>query len=141
MSEDASMKSASLIKWTKGGLKNPMARARGLGAAHGALHHWIMQRLTAILALPLTLWLCFNMVHLAHADHATVIAWLARPMNAILMIMTIITFFYHAVLGCQVVIEDYMHGEARKFVQLIALKLVAFGMAVACIFAVLKIAL
>jgi len=132
---------ASLIKWSKGGLKNPMARARGLGVAHGALHHWVMQRLTAVLALPLTLWLCFNMVHLAHADHATVVAWLAKPFSAILMILTIITFFYHAALGCQVVIEDYVHSEGTKVAALAALKIVLFGMAVACIFAVLKIAL
>lgn len=141
MSENASTKAASLIKWTKGGLKNPMARARGLGVAHGALHHWVMQRMTAVLALPLTVWLCFSMIHLAHADHAAVVAWLSKPCSAIMMILSIITFFYHATLGCQVVIEDYMHNEALKFAKLIALKIVLFGMAVACIFAVLKIAL
>lgn len=136
-----STKPASLIKWHKGGLKNPMARARGLGSAHHGSHHWIIQRVTAIAALPLTFWLCWSVIGLINADHATFIAWLAQPCNAVLMILTVITFVWHAMLGCQVVIEDYLHSEWFKIVKLIAMKVALFALAVACVFAILKIAL
>lgn len=134
-------KTASLIKWHKGGLKNPLARARGLGSAHDGVHHWIVQRVTAIAALPLSFWLCWSAIGLIHADHTAFVTWLAHPINAILMILTIFTYFYHAMLGCQVVIEDYVHSEWFKIVKLIGMKIVLFATGLACIFAVLKIAL
>lgn len=132
---------ASLIKWHKGGLKNPMARARNLGSAHEGLHHWIAQRISAIVLIPLTYWLCWSAIGLVHADHAAVAAWLAQPCNTILMIMTVITMFYHAILGCQVVIEDYLHTEWFKIAKLVSMKIVLFTACVACLYAILKVAL
>jgi len=132
---------ASLVKWNKGGLKNPMARARGLGSAHEGLHHWIMQRVTAVLALPLLIWLGFSIVSLIDADQAAFAAWLSLPWNAVLMILTVITFFYHAILGCQVVIEDYIHNEGFKLFKMLCMKIVLSTAAVVCIFSILKVAL
>jgi succinate dehydrogenase / fumarate reductase membrane anchor subunit len=132
---------ASLIKWHKGGLKNPLARARNLGSAHEGLHHWMAQRISAVLLLPLIFWLCWSVVGLAHADHATFVAWLAQPCHAILMIVTIVTLFYHAALGCQVVIEDYIHTEWFKIAKLVSMKIVLGVTCVACLYAVLKVAL
>ncbi len=135
------MKQASLLKWVKGGHKNPLTRARGLGAGHGAVHHWLMQRLASVLAVPLTLWLCFSISHLVYADYTTFTTWLALPWNAVAMLLTIITFFYHAAHGMQAVIEDYVHHEAFKVFKLGVMRIVMFTLAVTCIFAVLKIAL
>jgi succinate dehydrogenase / fumarate reductase membrane anchor subunit len=132
---------APLVKWKKFGLKDPMVRARGLGSAHEGLHHWTMQRITAILLIPLMLWLCWSIVGLVHADHGQFSTWLARPWNTILMITTVITMFYHATLGNQVVIEDYIHSEAFMLVKLISMRVVMFIACVACIYAILKVAL
>lgn len=132
---------ASLIKWSKGGLKNPMARARGLGSAHDGLHHWIMQRVTAVLLLPLTIWLACSIVNLIDADQAAFVAWLALPWNAVLMILSVMTFFYHAMLGCQVIIEDYIHNEAFKIFKLLSMQIVLFAAGLLCIFSILKVAL
>jgi len=131
----------SLIKSHKGGLKVPLTQARGLGAAHQGVHHWIAQRMTAIVSIPLLFWLAWSIIGLVHADHATFVAWLAKPCNAILMILTCVTFIWHAALGCQVVVEDYLHSEWFKIAKLIAMKVVLFVLAVACVFAVLKVAL
>jgi succinate dehydrogenase / fumarate reductase membrane anchor subunit len=133
-------KQASLLKWVKGGHKNPLTRARGLGSGHGAVHHWMMQRVTSVLAIPLTFWLCYSITHLVRADYTAFTAWQAQPLNAILMILTVITFFYHAALGLQVVIEDYVHCEISKLCTLLLMRLALFVSATACIFAVLKIA-
>ncbi len=135
------MKQASLLKWNKGGLKNPLARARGLGASGGASHHWVMQRITSIFAVPLTFWLCAAIAGHVHTDYVTFTTWLAEPMNAILMILSVLTFTYHAAQGLQVVYEDYLHNEALKIFKLVGMKLVVFALVVACVFAVLKIAL
>ncbi|MBU6235087.1 MAG: succinate dehydrogenase, hydrophobic membrane anchor protein [Alphaproteobacteria bacterium] len=135
------MQKASLLKWNKGGFKNPLTRARGLGAGHGAVHHWVMQRLSAILAVPLTFWLCAAITGHVYSSYASFTAWLSQPCNAILMALSIITFFYHACIGMQVVIEDYCHNELGKVIKLAALRIVMFAGAIASLFAVLKIAI
>ena len=121
-------------------LRSPLARARGLGAAHNGTHHWWAQRLTAIALLPLLLWFAVSVTSLAAADHAAAAAWLRAPVNAILMLALIAALFHHMQLGLQVVIEDYVHRAARKFVALIAVKYGSGLLAIAAAFAVLKVA-
>jgi succinate dehydrogenase / fumarate reductase membrane anchor subunit len=121
-------------------LKTPLGTARGLGSAKSGTHHWIMQRITAVALVPLTIWFVFSAVALAGAGHGEAIAWLAQPINAVLMLLLIIATFHHLQLGLQVVIEDYVHAEGVKIASLLAVKLAAFALAVAAGFAVLKVA-
>ena len=55
------------------------------------------------------------------------------------MILLLIALFYHSALGLQVVIEDYVHSNA-KFVAVIAVRLSCYGLAVVGIIATLRIA-
>ena len=121
--------------------RSPIARVRGLGAARTGVGHWTAQRLTAIANVLLVLWFVFSSLVLAGAGYAEVRGWLASPLSASLMILLIISTFYHARLGLQVVVEDYVHDEAAKLVALIAITLATFALAVTCIVAVLKVAL
>ena len=121
--------------------RSPLAKARGLGAARSGVGHWTHQRLTAISNLLLVLWFVFSALALAGADYLEVRAWLASPVSASLMILLVISTFYHARLGVQVVIEDYVHHEGAKLAALAALTLVVVALAVACIVAVLKVSL
>lgn len=117
----------------------PLKKAKGLGSAHEGTDHWMMQKITALANIPLVLWLIFSIVSLQGASYAQFTAWLGQPVNAILMILLIISVLYHAKLGAQVITEDYVSCEALKMVKLIAQKIVFFGLGVACIFSVLKI--
>jgi succinate dehydrogenase / fumarate reductase membrane anchor subunit len=121
-------------------LRSPLGRAIGLGSAKEGVEHWWIQRLTAVALVPLSLWFVASLIALAGADHDTVIEWLSGPLAAILMLLLIGATFYHAALGLQVVIEDYVHAEGAKFAALVLNKLICFALAVAGIFAVLKIA-
>jgi succinate dehydrogenase / fumarate reductase, membrane anchor subunit len=122
-------------------LHSPLAKARGLGSARAGVGHWTHQRLTAISNLLLVLWFVFSAVALAGAGYEEVRGWLASPVAATLMILLVISTFYHARLGVQVVIEDYVHHEGIKLASLAALTLVTVGLAVACIVAVLKVSI
>lgn len=124
-----------------GNLISDIARAKGLGAAHGGTHHWMMQRVTAISNFALVLWLVYSVVSLKGATHDAFVAWLALPWNAVLMILFVLSTFYHAVLGIQVVVEDYVGTKWLKLTTLIATKLFFTALGVVCIFSVLKIAL
>ncbi len=129
------------LKWDNNGIKSPLARARGLGSAKEGAEHWMGQRITAIANIPLVLWLVYSIVGLKGASHGEFTNWLENPINAILMILMILSVFYHARLGAQVVTEDYVHHEGLKFLKLIGQKLFFYGAGVACIFSILKIAL
>lgn len=127
------------LKWDNKGIKTPLARARGLGSAKDGTTHWFHQRLTAVANLALMLWLLWSFVSLQGFDYETVSAWLAMPVNAVLMILALLSVFYHAALGTQVIAEDYIHCEGMKIAALIALKLGFVAAAVVCIFSILKI--
>jgi succinate dehydrogenase / fumarate reductase membrane anchor subunit len=122
-------------------LRSPLGRARGLGSAKSGVHHFWVQRLTAIALIPLTLWFVFSVAQLAGADYGAVKWWVSHPSVAVTLALFLAVSFYHAALGVQVVIEDYVGSEAWKLTLLV---LVKFGLAVlgaASIFAVLKVAL
>ncbi len=121
-------------------LRTPLARVRGLGSAKDGTHHWWMQRVTAVALVPLSIWFVVSMIKLTGADHTAVTAWLATPATAVLMLLFIVATFYHLQLGMQVVIEDYVHGEAMKIACLMCVKLGSFALAVASAFSVLKVA-
>ena len=119
---------------------SPLKTAKGMGSAHEGTDHWMKQKITAVLNIPLVLWFIWSMVSLQGATHAQLVAWQAQPTNAVLMIMLIISVLYHAKLGSQVVVEDYISNEWFKLAKLIAQKIFFFAVGVMCIFCVLKIA-
>ncbi len=122
------------------GMRAPLARVRGLGSAKDGVEHWWAQRLTALALVPLTLWFVYSMGALTGADHKSVALWLARPRNAVLMILLLAATFQHTQLGLQMVIEDYVHGEAARLAAIVAVKFLAVLLAVGGIFGILRIA-
>ena len=121
-------------------LKTPLKNARGLGSARDGVGHWWSQRLTALALVPLGVWFMYSLVRLAGGDHEALVHWLGSPLNASLTTIMVATLFYHSQLGIQVVIEDYVHTEWLKLAALILQTFAHALLAVAAIFAVLKIA-
>jgi succinate dehydrogenase / fumarate reductase, membrane anchor subunit len=121
------------------GAGTDLGRVRGLGAARDGVHHWWLQRVTAIANIVLMLWFVFSLVRLPALDHASVILWLRQPVAAVPMLLLIVAVFWHFRLGVQVMIEDYVQGQAR-LVAMLALNFYALAGGAAAIFAVLKIA-
>ncbi|MDW2982515.1 MAG: succinate dehydrogenase, hydrophobic membrane anchor protein [Rhodanobacter sp.] len=122
-------------------LRHPMKQARGLGSAHHGADHWWVQRVTAAALILLGLWFVITVLSLLHADYATAKAMVAKPWNALLLILFVITAFWHAVLGLQVVVEDYVHTRWKEVVLLVSIKFLAVLCALAGVLAVLRIAL
>jgi succinate dehydrogenase / fumarate reductase membrane anchor subunit len=122
------------------GMRTPLARAIGLGSAHNGVQHWWTQRLSAIALVPLTLWFIAALIAHTGTDYTTFIAWMRNPFTSILMTLLLIALFYHAALGLQVVVEDYVHSGA-KFAAVIAVRLGCFALGAAGILATLRIAL
>jgi len=122
-------------------LRSPLGHARGLGSAKDGVHHFWVQRLSALALIPLTLWFVFSLAKLSSGSYEAVHWWVSAPAVAVVLVLFLATTFYHAALGIQVVIEDYVGHEGWKLTLLVLTK---FGLAligVASIFSVLKIAL
>lgn len=118
-----------------------IGRVRGLGSAHNGTHHWLVQRFTAIANLVLVLWFVASLLMLPNLSYMTVIEWIGRPVPATAMALLVISTFWHARLGMQVVVEDYVHEPANKFACVTALNLVAFAGAAFGLFCVIRLAL
>jgi succinate dehydrogenase / fumarate reductase membrane anchor subunit len=81
------------------------------------------------------------LVRLAGADYATVKSVLARPHNAIMLLLFVLSGVIHMRLGMQTIIEDYIHSEGRKVVALVLNSFFAVAVGLTCAFAVLKLSL
>lgn len=116
-------------------LRNPLSTAKGLGSAKDGTGHWWNQRLTAIALALLTPWFVFLSVGLLGAGQDQVRSAIAQPMTATLLSAFVLSLFWHARLGLQVVVEDYVHGAAEVVLQII----IKFVYALAAIAALLAI--
>lgn len=122
-------------------MRTSLGRVRGLGSAKEGVGHWWAQRVTAIALVPLALWFVISAISLTGADYADFAAWIGEFGNALLMILTVLVLFYHAALGMQVVIEDYVHSEPSRMIALLASKFILYVLAASCVLAVVLVAL
>ena len=118
-----------------------IGRVRGLGSAHSGAHHWLVQRFSAIGNLVLGLWLIISLVTLPDYEFKTVREWIAGGIPATAMALLVISVFWHARLGIQVLIEDHVHEHANKFACMALLNLSAFAGAAFGLFSIVRLAL
>lgn len=121
-------------------MRTPLKEAKGLGSAKDGVHHWLVQRLTAVALIPLTIWFIVSLVGLVGADHQTVVQWLSTPLVTVLLVLFLTIMFYHSELGVQVVIEDYVSAKGARLAALVLSRFIHFFLAVSGIIAVLSIA-
>lgn len=121
-------------------LITPLKKARGLGSAKDGTHHWWMQRVTAIALVPLTLWVAFSVAGMSGESYEVVLTYFTSPFNVAMLCLFLFAGFYHAALGLQVVIEDYIHNEGLKLGLLIGAKFALALTGIMSIFAVLRTA-
>ena len=121
-------------------LRSPVARVRGLGSAKDGTHHWWLQRVTAVALVPLVVWFVISLLRFAPENQAAARAWLASPVTMTMLILAIAVGFWHATLGVQVVIEDYVHAKGWRIGLDLAVKFIAAALTVASVVALFKIA-
>lgn len=117
----------------------PNKKAHGLGSVKTGVHHWWVQRVTSIALVPLTLWVVFAVASLVGQDYAEVSAWFAKPFTTVMLTLFVAVATYHASLGLQVIIEDYIHHQAAKIALLIAVKLALVLLGTFCVVVLLRL--
>lgn len=119
--------------------RTPLSRAKGLGSAKSGTGHWWMQRITAVALVPLSFWLIKFLGLSLTAPYQQTVDWLTSPINSVCIVAWTIAVFYHAALGLQVVIEDYIAAEGPKIISIWTVNLAFLFLAIAALLAVFRI--
>jgi succinate dehydrogenase / fumarate reductase, membrane anchor subunit len=109
------------------------------GAARSATRHWLMQRVTAIVLIPLSFQLIVFLGLCMNAPYQQTVDWLKAPVNTVCIEAWLLATCYHAALGLQVVIEDYISNQWQQAVLIKAVKMGFLFLAVAALFFMFRI--
>lgn len=115
------------------------ATNKSLGSAKSGVHHWIVQRVTALALIPLGVWFMGAFTLLFSAPYEVAYGWLSSPWIVTLSILFIFTLFYHGYLGLQVIFEDYVSHEGLKWGLIFTTKMLSILMALFAIVSILRI--
>ena len=117
---DIKTKKGKIMTAKHSNFESPLAKAKGHGASHAAVSHWWLQRVTAVALVPLLLWFVVSLLTaMLSNDVGDVANWFSSPLNSLLMVLLLIAMFWHAKLGFQVVVEDYVHTPFMKYALLL----------------------
>jgi succinate dehydrogenase / fumarate reductase, membrane anchor subunit len=121
-------------------LRSPLGRALGHGSAKSGSSHWYTQRVTAVALALLGLWFVVSLACLGSASYETVAAWLRAPVSSVLSVLLLLVAAWHAVIGLQVVVEDYVPSKNLRAAVMIVITFAMAAAAVTGVLAVLRIA-
>jgi succinate dehydrogenase / fumarate reductase membrane anchor subunit len=125
----------------KESIRTPLGKVRGLGSAKHGAGHFIAQRVSAIALLFLVPWFLFSLISAVRGGYDGALAWIADPVNAVLILIGVGAALYHMRIGMQVVIEDYIARNGTKAVLLILNTFICVVLFAAAAYSVLKIAI
>jgi succinate dehydrogenase / fumarate reductase, membrane anchor subunit len=121
-------------------MQSAIGRLRARGSAKSGFGHWKAQRVTAVINFVTLVWFAFQMIAMSGAGYAAWTAWFQSPVNASLLIVLVLSVFYHVHLGFQVMVEDYVHSHASRIVALMAATVVIVILAASCVVSILMLA-
>lgn len=82
--------------------------------AHKGTSTFIVQRASAVVLIPLVLWVLVSVVGLLGADEATARAWFSKPLNGFFFASFLIVGAWHMRIGLAEIIADYIHSSLKS---------------------------
>ena len=77
-------------------------------------NHWIIQRFTSILLIPLSILFVVNFVRVFDKPFIEVLKTFQHPVNNLVALLFILISLWHYRQGIEVVIEDYVHDLGKR---------------------------
>ena len=104
-----------------------IGEVRGLGSAHHGAGHWVLMQYTSAGSLLTCAYLAVSFLLLPDLSYATVTGWLKGLGPSFALGLLIVAVFWHARLGLQVLIEDYVEHSGKRFAAMLVINLAAFA--------------
>ncbi|MEE4211111.1 MAG: succinate dehydrogenase, hydrophobic membrane anchor protein [Parvularcula sp.] len=82
--------------------------------ASGATKHFIRQRVTAIVQVPLTIWLVIAVLTQAGSSRAEMLEWVSTWWVAGLLVAWFVSVPLHMSIGIGDIIDDYLHKKSTR---------------------------
>jgi succinate dehydrogenase / fumarate reductase membrane anchor subunit len=120
--------------------QTPLHKVQGMGSSHSGTGHFWHERLTSVALIPLSLWFLYVMLGLSDTSEVTALQFLAHPWNAILMGAFVCFSLWHAYLGLQVVVDDYVHTAGMKIFLMLVIRFGVIAIGATSLFAIVRIA-
>ncbi|MCX8507066.1 MAG: succinate dehydrogenase, hydrophobic membrane anchor protein [Alphaproteobacteria bacterium] len=112
---------------------------RRLGASGHGVRHWHLQRISALILVPLVLWLVTEIVSSYIHGYEKFRAAFHKPVVAFGMMLFFAFAYFHAYLGLETIYKDYIHNaKIRSFITIITLAVLG-GFAIVSIFAIMPL--
>ncbi|MFL2801931.1 MAG: succinate dehydrogenase, hydrophobic membrane anchor protein [Paracoccaceae bacterium] len=92
--------------------------------------HWIKQRISSILLIPLTMLFVYNFLDVSTLSYNEVIENYKNPFNLIIAFLFITISIWHFYQGIEVVLEDYIHDLDLRNYSLKTLKYLCWILAI-----------
>ena len=87
---------------------------------------WIIQRITAVLLIPLTFWFVYNCVLFSKSNYNELILFFSSYINSLLFLTMMIVMLIHSQYGCETIIEDYIVSKKIKTIFLLTLRITIY---------------
>ena len=98
---------------------------------------WLMQRIAAVLLLPLLIWFLFNLDNLMTYSYSEAVMFLSNKMNILFLSLMFIFSFFHMKIGMGEIFEDYIHDEKIKKAANFIILLISLAIPLAAIIAMI----
>ncbi|AMK78274.1 MULTISPECIES: succinate dehydrogenase, hydrophobic membrane anchor protein [Methylomonas] len=118
-----------------------LEKAADFFSVHSGSGHFWYQRVTAVALVPLSIWLIVLLNKALNAPYAATVDWLSSPINTLAIVAWTVAVVYHAALGVQVVIEDYVSTIPVRNLAIRATNLIFLVLGVAALLAIIIILL
>jgi succinate dehydrogenase / fumarate reductase membrane anchor subunit len=121
--------------------RHPIANAQGLGSAKSGFQHWWMQRVSAVVLALFTPSVVYCLAKYGLSDYAQIKSQLAQPVWSGVLVVYVLALFWHARLGLQTVVEDYIHSPGLEVALQLVIKIIYSLASVVAVLAIVRIML
>ena len=100
---------------------------------------WIMQRVTALLLVPLLFWFIYHCISFQNLSYEEIVNFFSSFINSFLFLVLMVTMLIHSQLGCETIIEDYIASRNYKIFTIWGIKLITYGAGLISVISVISI--
>ena len=102
---------------------------------------WMIQRITAILLIPLSFWFIYHCLSFASMNYTQLFLFFKSNVNSLLFLLMMISMLIHAKLGCETIIEDYCKSKSLKDISIILINLIVYVSMIIITLSIMRIVL